>query len=107
MIEVDFACVGRTDCSSSSLAVRWIVRIRIHKMRHVGCASSSSSLNLLFLLLLLLFPLLLLAVRWILNLRHYKMRQLGIIPLGRILTIEAKDEQIRTNTFFVQQLQNV
>jgi hypothetical protein len=71
------------------------------------CASSSSSLNLLLLLLLLLFPLLLLAVRWILNLRHYKMRQLGIIPLGRILTIEAKDEQIRTNTFFVQQLQNV
>jgi hypothetical protein len=35
------------------------------------------------------------------------MRQLGIIQLGRILIIEAKEEQIRTNTFFVQQLQNV
>jgi hypothetical protein len=74
-------------------------------MRHVGCASSSSSLILL-LLLLLLFPLLL-AVRWILNFRHHKMRQLGIIPLGRILIIEAKAEQIHTNTFFVLQLQNV
>jgi hypothetical protein len=51
---------------------KWIVRIRIHKMRHVGCASSSSSL-ILHHLLLLLFPLLLLAVRGILNLRHHKM----------------------------------
>jgi hypothetical protein len=37
-------------------------------------------------------PLLLLAVRWILNFRHHKMRKLGIIPLGRILIIEAKAE---------------
>ena len=43
--------------------------------------------------------LLLLAVRWILNFRHHKMRKLGIIQLGRILIIEAKAEQIRTNTF--------
>jgi hypothetical protein len=35
------------------------------------------------------------------------MRQLGIIPRGRILIIEAKDEQIRTNKFFVLQLQKV
>ena len=55
---------------------------------------------------LLLLPLLLLAVRWILNFRQHKMRQLGIIPLGRILIIEAKAEQIFTNTFFVLQLQN-
>jgi hypothetical protein len=33
--------------------------------------------------------------------------QVGIIPLGRILIIEANLEQIRTNTFFVLQLQNV
>ena len=35
------------------------------------------------------------------------MRQVGIIPLGRISIIEANVEQIRTNTFFVLQLQNV
>jgi hypothetical protein len=35
------------------------------------------------------------------------MRQVGIIPLGRILIIETNAEQIRTNTFFVLQLQNV
>jgi len=35
------------------------------------------------------------------------MRQVGIIQLGRILIIEANVEQIRTNTFFILQLQNV
>ena len=35
------------------------------------------------------------------------MRHLGIILLVRILIIEAKAEQIRTNTFFVLQVQNV
>jgi hypothetical protein len=35
------------------------------------------------------------------------MRQLGIIPLGRILIIESKAEQIRTDTFLVLQLQKV
>jgi hypothetical protein len=83
-----------------------IVRIRNHKMRQIGCCCSSSSLILL-LLLLLLFPLLLLAVRCIVRFRNHKMRQLGFNPLGRILIIETKAEQIRTNAFFVLQLENV
>ena len=35
------------------------------------------------------------------------MRQLGITPLGRILIIETKAEQLRTDAFFVLQLENV
>jgi heme/copper-type cytochrome/quinol oxidase subunit 2 len=88
------------------LAVRCIVRIRNHKMRQIGCSFSSSSLRIL-LLLLLIFPLLLLAVLCIVSFRNHKMRQLGITPLGRILIIETKAEQIRTNAFFVLQLENV
>ena len=59
----------------------------------------------MLLLLLLLFPLLLLAVRCIVGFRNHKMRQLGITPLGRILIIETKAEQISANAFFVLQLQ--
>jgi heme/copper-type cytochrome/quinol oxidase subunit 2 len=88
------------------LAVRCIVRIRNHKMRQIGCSFYSSSLRIL-LLLLLFFPLLLLAVLCIVSFRNHKMRQLGITPLGRILIIETKAEQIRTNAFFVLQLENV
>jgi hypothetical protein len=79
------------------LAVRCIVSIRNHKMQQIGCCCCSSSSLLLLLLLLLLFSLLLLAVRCIVSFRNHKMRRLGITPLGRILIIETKAEQLRTN----------
>ena len=89
------------------LAVRCLVSIRNHKMRQIGCCCCSSSSLLILLLLLLLYPLLLLAFRCIVSFRNHKMRQLGITPLGRILIIETKAEQIRTNAFFVLQLESV
>ena len=89
------------------LAVRCIVSIRNHKMRQIGCCCCSSSSLLILLLLLLLVPLLLLAVRCIISFSNHKMRQLGIIPLGRILIIETNAEQLRTDAFFVLQLENV